>query len=320
MDISVIVPVYNIEDYLSRCVDSLVNQTVNCKYEIILVDDGSTDNSGKICDDYGRKYENVLVYHTKNKGLSEARNFGMKKASGEYFVFVDSDDYVGHNFLKVLYNGISQKNIQISVVQAKKVYEGENIVKSSIEENSKYKIYERKDALARMFSRKGIGVSAWAKMYSRELFDDVEYPKGMLYEDLLTTPFIFDKANNVSVSMDTEYFYLVRKNSISRREISDRDMKLVESLEKICSQFEYMYPEMKREIQARYITDIMGMLVNRLVVKNISDPRLDIIKIKLKCRLKGYILNSKLNIRVKGQLMVFLFNKYLYGMIIRRFM
>ena len=112
--ISVIVPVYNVEKYLSRCIDSILNQTYK-DYEIILIDDGSKDSSGKICDEYAKNHNNISVIHTKNRGLSAARNTGTENSHGEYITFVDSDDLISNSFLSDLYTLIVNNNADISL-------------------------------------------------------------------------------------------------------------------------------------------------------------------------------------------------------------
>ena len=184
MKVSVIVPVYNVETFLPYCVESLVNQNFE-DYEILLIDDGSTDNSGEICDRFSKKYPVVKVFHKENGGLSDARNYGMLHAKGEYFVFVDSDDLVGRDYLKVLHNLVEEYNVDISVIDSVRIrnYDINNISKV-IDDNttlsSSEKILSKEDALKSMLVRKDLGVSAWGKMYKRSLFDNISYPKGKI--------------------------------------------------------------------------------------------------------------------------------------------
>lgn len=194
-EISVIIPVYNVQDFLKDCIDSVIAQTFK-NYEIILVDDGSTDDSGKICDQYNI-YKNVQVHHTSNQGLSEARNTGLNFAMGKYVCFIDSDDFVTVNYLQTLYDLI-QDDSMISIVPSKLVPQNVNFnmqnvdidIKNSQKINSEV-------ALEKMLSRDDFGVAAWGKLFDKRLFNDVKWPKNKIFEDLITVPKLFDKANNV---------------------------------------------------------------------------------------------------------------------------
>ena len=124
--VSIIVPVYNVEKYLERCLDSLINQTLK-DIEIILVDDGSTDDSGNICDKYAKKDKRIKVIHKENGGLSDARNIGLSIANGRYLQFVDSDDFIHKQMIEILYNTIINNNADISICDFDKVYENTKI-------------------------------------------------------------------------------------------------------------------------------------------------------------------------------------------------
>ena len=109
MEVSVIVPVYNLQDFLSNCVNSIVNQNMaKSKYEVLLIDDGSTDKSGELCDEYSRRYSFVKSFHKPNGGLSDARNYGLKHATGKYIAFIDSDDAIGPDYLNILYTAVKK--------------------------------------------------------------------------------------------------------------------------------------------------------------------------------------------------------------------
>ena len=129
MRFSIIVPVYNVEKYLSKCIQSLIDQDYN-DYEILLIDDGSTDKSGIICEQYAKKYENIYVFHKKNGGLSDARNYGLQKALGDYILFVDSDDWIKKDILKE-FSDIIENNKAVDVIETRfiEVYKNEEIVK-----------------------------------------------------------------------------------------------------------------------------------------------------------------------------------------------
>lgn len=214
--VSIIVPVYNVEHYISRCVDSLLNQTYR-NIEIILVDDGSTDSSSLICDQYAKKDQRIQVFHKKNGGLSDARNVGITYSKGDFITFVDSDDFVTKDYIEYMYRLLQENHADISIVSNKKVWnENEKI------ECTKFKkeIFDNIEAMEDMFYQKHIENSAWAKLYRRELFEEIEFPKGKLYEDLGTTYKVFFKSRIIVWCNQQKYYYFQRNNSIMSRTFS----------------------------------------------------------------------------------------------------
>ncbi len=212
--ISVIVPVYKVELYLKKCVDSLLNQTYK-NLEIILVDDGSPDNCPKICDEYAKKDNRIKVIHKKNGGLSSARNAGLDIAKGDYIAFVDSDDYVHSDYINKLYNQVKKDGSSLAICGVQIVNEnGTNLDSSKFDIKSKFIPEVEKFNL--LFLENSISpIVAWNKLYSAEIWKDLRYPNGKIHEDEFV---IFDVLNNakngVSVLSEKLYYYLVRENSI----------------------------------------------------------------------------------------------------------
>ncbi|MGV8984107.1 glycosyltransferase [Clostridium sp.] len=238
--VSIIVPVYNTEKYLDKCLHSLVNQTLDL-IEIIIVNDGSTDKSQVIIDDYMNKYpDRVKVYIKSNGGLSEARNFGIEKAIGEYIGFVDSDDYVNINMFKSLYEAAILKNADIVECDYKNFYyKQEEIVffEPDNKTNKKYRditINENKSIIDEITDM------AWNKIYRKKLFSEftIRYPKGLWHEDYATTPILISKADKYVQTYDVGYYYLQRENSITHC-VSSKSLDVI-------SGFNYMINEMKR--------------------------------------------------------------------------
>lgn len=230
--ISVVVPIYNVEKYLNRCIDSILSQTYS-NLEIILVDDGSTDNSGIISDEYALFDSRVKVIHKKNGGLSDARNYGIKAAHGEYITFIDSDDYVRNDYVEVLYSLIQKNNSEISVAICKKVYEN-NDQKSIYNVKKRIEITDNKfTMLEHMLYQKLYDTYAWAKLYKLSLFNDVKFPKGKLYEDLATIYKLILKSSKVSYINEEIYYYFIRNNSITNCEFNIKDMELIEISQKV---------------------------------------------------------------------------------------
>ena len=207
--ISVIVPVYNVEKYLEKCVDSIINQTYK-NLEIILVDDGATDNSGKMCDEFAKKDSRIKVIHKENGGLSDARNFGLDVATGKYIQFIDSDDYIDEDMLELLYNNIKKYNAEISMCSHYILTEEE----CTAEGTNTLDIYNRVDILKEVLLDEKVRSYAWNKLFLRDLFKEIRFPKGRVFEDVLTIPKIFEKANTVVLDDVSKYYYRQRKGSI----------------------------------------------------------------------------------------------------------
>ena len=220
--ISVIVPVYNVAEYLDQCVESLVRQTYP-HLEIILVDDGSTDRSGEICDRWAEKDKRISVKHKENGGLSDARNAGLSVARGRYIGFVDSDDWVAEDLFEQLLRACNGENAIIVACGYKRVYRDgvENYVLPDAVSLS------REEALTTLFKGESFGVQAWAKLYSAELFEGITYPVGRLFEDSFTTYKLFLKANRIVTVGGSLYFYRQRKSGITLTGFNEKKLDMI---------------------------------------------------------------------------------------------
>lgn len=210
--ISVIVPCYNVEQYLPKCIDSILNQTYK-NIEIFLVDDGSPDRCGEICDEYAKRDNRIKVIHKTNGGLSDARNVAIDVATGEYITFVDSDDFIVSDYVETLYKLVEENDAQIGVTWLKCFDEGTEPV-ADVHEGKTLKVFSAEEALQSMFYQKNFDTAAWAKIYHRSLFDSIRYPKGWLFEDLPTTYRLMRKCKRVAFTNYMSYYYLIRKSSI----------------------------------------------------------------------------------------------------------
>lgn len=209
--ISVIVPIYNVEKYLQKCVDSIINQTYK-NLEIILVDDGSPDNCPKMCDDYAEKDSRIKVVHKENGGLSDARNVGMEVATGEYVSFIDSDDYISLDFYETLLETIVDNDSDIVECGVVKFYENEKFDKYN--DDLKVTNYDTVDALDGLISESPFKQHVWNKLYKSNIALDIPYAVGKLNEDEFWTYQIFGKAKKVTRINKTMYYYFQRGSSI----------------------------------------------------------------------------------------------------------
>ncbi len=210
--VSVIVPCYNVEQYLPKCVDSILCQTYR-NLEVWLVDDGSPDRCGEICDEYAKKDSRVRVIHKENGGLADARNVALDVMTGEYVVCVDSDDFISPTHIEGLYRLIEKHGADASVNTSCHFPEGTTPHPAKKKEEVVVFASGLK-AVEAMFYQEMFDTSAWGKMYRADLFDGVRYPKGLLFEDLPTTYRLLMKAGRVAFNDEQSYFYLLRSNSI----------------------------------------------------------------------------------------------------------
>lgn len=209
--ISVIVPIYNVEKYLARCVDSIVNQTYK-NLEIILVDDGSPDSCPRMCDDYAKKDSRIKVVHKKNGGLSDARNAGMAVATGEYISFIDSDDYVSDDFFECLLAVMNKENSDIAECSVVKFYEDNHF--DEFNDHLSVKTYDTQDAMSALIAENPFHQHVWNKLYKTELVKNIPYAVGKLNEDEFWTYQVFGRANKVARLNKTMYYYFQRNSSI----------------------------------------------------------------------------------------------------------
>ncbi len=209
--ISIIVPVYKVEEYLDKCIESLVNQTY-ANLEIILVNDGSPDRCSDICEKWKKKDNRIIVLNKENGGQSDARNAGMKIAKGLYFIFADSDDYVSKDYVEYLYKILESTGADIAVGKMENFLEGSSpkIVKS----DSNYILTLNSiEAIQDFLYEKHFATNVTAKIYKKELFDGIEFPKGKKYEDLYVLYKIVSKCNIVVYGNNSIYYYMIRHNS-----------------------------------------------------------------------------------------------------------
>lgn len=223
--ISVIVPIYNVEKYLPKCLDSLVGQSYP-NLEIILVDDESPDRCGEICEKKKKSNKNIKVLHQKNQGVSAARNNGVKISTGEYISFVDPDDFIPLYSIAHLYSALDNTAAELAVGNSMIVFEGNRV--PELRENSaglKTACYDTEEAMRRMCYAKGFGVAPWGKLYRREMVVKNPYPVGMLHEDLALTYKIIAQCKKVVELKEIVYFYFQRKDSTMHCDIKEKHLQ-----------------------------------------------------------------------------------------------
>lgn len=219
--ISVIIPVYNVENYIERCVRSVLNQTYK-DFEILLINDGSTDNSKKICEDLAYKHKQIKLINQENQGLSGARNTGIVNAKGNFLAFIDSDDFIDKNYLKILLNNLLENKADVSCCD----YYRTTKVKEVKYSNRIY-IFEG-DRILDFYLKKEC-VSAWGKLYKKEIFDKICFPLGMIHEDIATNFKVFSNIKKIVYVDDKLYFYYKNESSITKQKFSNRNLDLIKA-------------------------------------------------------------------------------------------
>lgn len=229
MLISVIVPIYKVEQYLERCVDSILNQTFT-DFELVLVDDGSPDNCGAICDEYAKKDERIVVIHKENGGLSDARNAGiewaLKNSDSQWITFIDSDDWVHIDYLKLLYNAAKENNVSISSGRFVKTLNNDEVTKhdflsAKLVSPEEYYVEDRVNAIV-----------AWGKLYKKSLWGKIRYPYGKIHEDEFTTYKLLFANEKIAVIDNILYYYFTNPNGIMGQGLSIRCIDFFDALEK----------------------------------------------------------------------------------------
>ena len=265
--ISIIVPVYNVEKYLKKCVDSIVNQTYK-NLEIILVDDGATDNSGKICDELVELDNRIKVYHKKNGGLSDARNYGVERATGDYIGFVDSDDYIDAEMYEKLYEAIKKENVDVAECNLKIVYPEK---KELFTDEKYYQICNKQEYLEEYLKIEKIFGSACVRLTKADIAKKLKFPVGKLYED---TYYAYDLIGIVDkyVIMDNPYYnYLMRENSITNAKFNPRIFDLVEIVEKFHTNVYKNYPSLKEAADCREMYAYFSVLNSILLEEDFKN-------------------------------------------------
>lgn len=232
--ISVIVPIYKVEDYLERCIQSIVNQTYR-NLEIILVDDGSPDQCGTMCDSWREKDSRIKVIHKKNGGLSDARNAGMEVATGELMGFVDSDDWIEPYMYELLYQHMQQDNSDIAACGVEMVWE-DGAPSRMLTASGSY-ILSRDEAMRALMEESLLKQPVWYKLYKTPLVQNIPFPVGKCHEDVFWSYQAVGTASRVSVFDKPCYHYMQRANSIMGDGYS---MKRLDAIEGKCQRQQYL--------------------------------------------------------------------------------
>lgn len=260
--ISVIIPVYNVEKYISECIESILGQTYK-KLEIILVDDGSFDNSSQICDEYGEKDERIKVIHKENGGLSDARNTGMSMALGSYLIFVDSDDYMVHDGIEYLYNLMIENNAQLVIGGVEKFRDDtKQVIANTYDGRELIDCFDKQEAMKDMFLN---GCASWARLYKKEIHDRVLFPKGEINEDEAIMLHIIENCEKVVKTNRIIYRYRYRPQSITSTSFHKKKLAWYEHCKANLSHISFRYPDLIPYAEYRYCSSMIWCLNNMTI-------------------------------------------------------
>ncbi|WP_294404622.1 glycosyltransferase family 2 protein [uncultured Clostridium sp.] len=297
--VSVIVPIYNVEKYLRKCIDSLINQTIK-DIEIILVNDGSPDNSRAICEEYAEADKRIKIINKENGGLSSARNAGFNEAESDYILFVDSDDWINKNMIEILLNEIKKNNADI--VQCRYANVIDENVDESINEKVASKIIDNIDALRNLYKNDSYleTVVTWNKLYKKSLFDGIKFPEGKLNEDEFTTHKLLFKCKKIVLIDAKLYYYRKTPDSITNSKVSIKKLDKLEAVKERMKFFESVgNVEIYEKTVVRYGDLLRGsFLMCKYLIDN-NEKILNDIDSEYKRIFKGYVKNKYLSFEKK---------------------
>ena len=253
--ISVIIPVYKVEEYLDQCVQSLIKQSYT-NLEIILVDDGSPDHCPQICDDWAMQDSRIKVIHKANGGLSDARNAGLDICTGDYIAFVDSDDWIKPEMYQVMINAIEKEKADICACNIISCYPDKEVCWGG----KCNKTGGSEDMLALLYSDSEFPTCAWNKLYKKELWEDFRFPVGKICEDAFTTYLLLHKADKIVQITDALYCYRIRSNSIMTSAFSHKTMDEEEAWRVNYEFIREYYPQLYRKAFSFYLQSVNDLI------------------------------------------------------------
>lgn len=307
--ISVIIPVYNVEKYLERCIYSVINQTY-ANFEVILIDDGSTDRSGQICENFSNNYTNIKTIHKENGGLSSARNMGLDCAHGEYITFVDSDDWIDKDMLKVLHDNCLQYSADIASTVFFNAFDDGSKIKNTC--LSGLYVYSNIEALEVFLFNDYLTPCSCGKLWKSSLWKNFRFPEGKLFEDQFTTYLLLDRANRVVFNTNPMYYYFKRVGSIGHNVFKKETYQLHFAVNEECHYIVNKYPQLRKNLSVgKIVWDLV--LVDMMIINNKCNEHFIN---ELRCFIGKHlwnVINCKyLNKLRKFQILLFYYSYHLY--------
>lgn len=290
--ISIIIPVYNSNIHLRRCLDSVVIQSYE-NIEIILIDDGSTDTSPQICNEYSHKYDNIKVFHIPNGGASLARKYGIEMAEGDYLAFVDSDDYIAPNYISAMYDALKRYDTKVSCCGVRIVYSNESI---KFDKTFSSVILEKDELMTRFFNYEFWGLPG--ALYHRSVFEDIVFPQATLSEDYLIKTQMFLKERRIALVESPLYFYEKHEGSLSNTKLSSRAFEEYDNVKAVYDIIKNEEPKFELLAQKNVVeTCIKLMLMGCRAEREQYSLQYSTIKAFLKEHIKEILQNGNILIK-----------------------
>lgn len=293
--ITIIVPVYNIEKYLTRCVLSILKQSYRT-LEIILIDDGSTDKSSKLCDELEKKDERIKVIHKMNEGLSSVRNLGVKEAHGKYIAHIDGDDFISEKYIEYLYNLMMHYKADISICNYIKFTDLKELNILKIKNKEKIIEMDSKKALEALLYQKYFTTSTWGKLFKSELLKQIEFPEDMYAQDMSTTYRLINDSNKIVYGSQKLYYYYQRSDSIVHLQISKREIDYIKASEEMVDFILAEHCDLVKAAYSRCFSSCIQILMTLPLDQNIYEEHKKIYEIIKKYR-KIILFDSKARIK-----------------------
>lgn len=313
--ISIIIPVYNVDIYLTRCIDSVLSQSFS-NFELILINDGSTDQSGEICNKYAARDNRIIVIHNPNSGVSAARNYGIYLAKGEFITFIDSDDYVEKNLLKVLYDLVTKNQCDMGMCSYKLIYDDKFIDRGT----NKWRMYDKKEACKLFFcDQQPFAPSyTWGKMIKRDLFEDIKFREDIfLMEDTLLNTEIMLRCNNGIIATEQTLYNYVQRDGSASNSFNERRITSFYALEELLKLAKSVSPIYEQRFLKVYAKLNLGILQD-IIKYGFSDYKDSYMEISkgLNKNFSKIMKSSSISHKNKIHLLILKLNPYLYKYIV----
>lgn len=311
--VSIIIPVYNVEKYIVECLESVVNQTYE-NLEIILVNDGSTDNSKEICLEYAQRDQRIKLYSKENGGLSSARNYGLSKVTGNYVFFLDSDDYLVTDTIENLLNMLINTNADVSSVRL-----ATTTCELEIGIVSNYEIVNAEKALEFIFTEKKMTTSVSGKLYKVKLWDKILFPTGKIFEDYATLYKVINKCQVITLSQKSKYYYRPNDTGITGASFTERKLDYFDVTEDVIHFVSDNYPELLKFVDMRTTRYAISIFKDMSRCNYYNDEVIRIIRKIVKDNILEYIMTDyKTSSKMYGLLIV-VFPKFAMSLFRRRY-
>ena len=312
MFISIVVPVYNVADYLHYAIDSLLKQTYQ-NFEVILVNDGSTDDSPRLCEDYAREYENIHVFHKENGGLSDARNFGVTKANSDWIFFLDPDDYLEEYTLELIVKIHEEHHADLISTKVKTTSKYNAYTSYQLQE-SDYKglvPIKKEEALEAMLDDKFATVSACAKLYHKSILETVPFPVGKIYEDFYVVGEHLALADKIVISPLETYNYYRREGSIVRSTFTEKRYDFFDAAEQNRKIIQTSYENRDLE-KVLNLKIIQGSFLISDLASTTNSSELRVIARKIRPFYWSVMLNFEVSVKIKIKYTLFVLSPEFY--------